>query len=366
MKVLMAAGGTGGHLIPAAALARQLGSVAACMLVTSERPADRMLGGDFPGEWERCGVEPFFPLSRWLRPAAWGRQRRAFAEARRLLERTAPDAVVGFGGYVSAYTVWAASRRRIPTVIHEQNLLPGRANRWLAPWVSGVALSFPESAGRFRGARRIQWTGNPASEGMTLPERAAARRQLGFDAGRPLLLVMGGSQGSVPINRLAEGMWEAAGIGGGAIQLLHLAGSAPEAQRLQGVYRGRGIPARVEPFFKEMPLALAAADLAVGRAGATSIAELVRAGLPAILIPYPHAGGHQRANAGWMEAVGGAVTLEQQGLTAERLGRTVGELIGSPERLNRMRRALRERREGAGKVPLAAWLCELVERDALR
>ena len=254
--------------------------------------------------------------------------------------------VVGFGGYVSAAGVAAARLAGLPTVVHEQNLLPGRANRWLARLASAVAVSFPETKGYLSSRSRVEVTGNLVRPHLGKVDFQQARRAFEFDLERPALLVMGGSQGSQAINTVSARMWEdqPAKIRR-KVQLIHLAGSSAEASSLEETYRRLDLTARVFPYLHEIHHALAAATLAVSRAGATAIAEMVALRLPAVLIPYPHAGGHQRANARWMEAVGGAAVLEEDGLTPQRLWDQVSGLLWAPERLGPMREALRLRED---------------------
>ena len=361
MNVLLVSGGSGGHLVPAMALAEHLQPEDRCVLMSTRRPVDRLLAAEAASavEWETIGLQPFTPLWKWLSPLYLARQLRAAGRVRSVIEKAKPDVVVGFGGYLSAVGVVTARGAGIPSVIHEQNLLPGRANRLLARLADAVAVSFPETKSHLPRRAAVETTGNPIRlqrGGMTAEQ---ARATLGLDREKPVLLVMGGSQGSRAINRLALAVWEAAPAKyKEEIQLLHLAGTEEAATEAGEAYRRLGVRAAVFPFLGRMDLALASATLAVCRAGATGIAELTAMELPSILIPYPYAGAHQRANAEWARGAGGAILLEEKGLTAERLWREVERLLSDPARLAGMRRALRDRSDGQA----AQRLGELVRR----
>lgn len=367
MRILLVAGGSGGHLVPALALAERLQAGGGrCALVSTRRPVDRILSAAqgatetegarsqtwHPIEWLAVDLQGFRPLRRWLSPGFAAGQLRAIGQVRAAIRAARPDAVVGFGGYLSAVAVAAARRQRIPAMLHEQNVIPGSANRWAARLCDAVAVSFPETARFFRGHRRVEVTGNPIRLRPEHVGSAEARRYFGFDTERPVLLVMGGSQGSRAINGLALGMWEELPPEErGRVQVLHLAG--PAAEQVEAAYHRLGMDHRVYPFLHEMELALSAATLAVSRAGATAIAEMAAFGLPALLIPYPHAGRHQLANARWMERAGGAIVLGERGLSPRRLWENVSALLRDVGRLEVMGRTLRARAGRAGPAERA-------------
>ena len=355
MKVLMVSGGSGGHLTPAMALAGHLSGEGRCFLVSTRRPVDRILSEEGGGmvEWETVGLQPFTPVWRWFSPLFVAQQMKAAAQVRSIIGRAQPDVVVGFGGYLSAVGVLAARRADIPVVIHEQNVLPGQANRWLARLADTVAVSFPETARHLPKRAAVETTGNPIrlrAGGITAEE---ARTELGLDPRRPVLLVMGGSQGSRTINRavagMCQGMTPQAREG---IQLLHLTGLHGFTE-MEQLYRRLGVRGKVLPFLHRMECGLAAATLAISRAGATAIAEMAEMRVPSILVPYPHAGGHQRANAHWMQEAGGAIVIEEGDLSPDRLRWEVERLLRTPERLEGMRNSLRGRSDGLAVSRLA-------------
>ena len=364
MKFLLLSGGSGGHLIPALALAETLEPSGRCQLISTRRPVDRLLsdGGQPNVEWSTVPLQPFTPLWRWASPGYVANQLSAIRQVWAMVRRTRPDVVVGFGGYLSAVGVLAARANGIPAVIHEQNFLPGRANRLLARCADAVAVSFPETQRHLRPREAVQVTGNPTHFRPGAISFADARSSFGFDAERPVLLIAGGSQGSHTVNRLAMEMWEQWPAGERQrVQVIHLAGPAGAATVQRG-YERLGVRAAVFPFLRRMETALTAATLAISRAGATTLSELLSFALPSVLIPYPHAGAHQRANARWLQTAGGAVVLEEEALTGERLGAEVRRMLASPARLEGMRQALRARSDGSAAEKLA----ELVRRVARR
>jgi len=362
VNVVLVSGGSGGHLTPAMALAGHLRAGDRCFMISTRRPVDQILSAEGGRllEWETVGLQPFTPLWRWFSPFFVAQQLQAAAQVRSIIGRTRPDVVVGFGGYLSAVGIVAAWSAGIPVVIHEQNVLPGQANRWLARLADTVAVSFPETARALPKGVAVETTGNPIRLRAGALTAEQARAELGLDADRPVLLVMGGSQGSRAINRAVVGMWRRmTPRAREEVQLLHLAGMQGVAE-VEPMYRQLGIQAKVLPFLHRMDLGLAAATLAISRAGATAIAEMAEMGVPSILIPYPHAGGHQRANARWMRESGGAILIEESDLSPDRLLWETQRLLFDPERLERLRRSLRARADGAA----AQRLGELVRRIA--
>jgi UDP-N-acetylglucosamine--N-acetylmuramyl-(pentapeptide) pyrophosphoryl-undecaprenol N-acetylglucosamine transferase len=265
----------------------------------------------------------------------------ALPRARRLLKRLAPDAVMGGGGYVAGPVALAAITLRIPLVLTEADSHLGLTNRLMAPFARRVCLSFPLAG---RDGARYRVTGRPIpSSGR---DERTARERLGIAAGETCVLVFGGSLGARSINRAA-----AEAFAGSDFHVLHIAGERDYPELLaDGLRPGYDLRAYLqEPDFAD---ALAAADLAVARAGG-SVFEIAAHGVPAVLVPYPHAAGdHQSANARWMADAGAAVVISDGELTATRLSSQVAELLGDRERLARMAEASRSlaRPDAAGEV----------------
>jgi len=360
MRTLLVAGGSGGHLIPALTLADHLRNRGPSLVLTTARPIESVLlrpstGSGRSGtsdertplQWVAVDLKRFTPLWRWFWPGYLIHQMKALFRVRSTLRQFRPDVVVGFGGYLSAVGIFLGRMSRIPTVIHEQNVLPGRANRWLSSLTDTVAVSSPQTAKFLSRRARVEVTGTPVRPHLKQGNPQQARAFFRFDDRRPVVVVMGGSQGSQAINRLAVRMWESASAQDRhEVQVVHLAGPA-EIASVEQAYRALGVEARVYGFLREMEMLYAAASLVISRAGATSIAEMTALLVPAILIPYPHAGAHQLANARWMESVGAAAVCEEAGLTPAALWQQLSGFLQRPDRLIQMRAALRAQSNGS-------------------
>jgi len=321
VRALLVAEGSGGHLIPALEVAGALAEAGARVQVWyAHRPHLARLAEELTRARAGGSVEirpmplqaSAGPLARlWRCGALWLSAHRGF-------DSFAPAVVVGFGGWVSVPVILAARQRGIACMLHEQNAVLGGANRWLARRVDGVALSFPETQGLVAGVRSVV-TGMPVRRRIGAPSRAQSARSFGLAPERPTLLILGGSQGSHAVNRLVVDALEGCtATERSAWQLLHVSGPADE-RMVRDAYVRLGAASWVAPFLVDMEAAYAQADLVVARAGASTIAELARCGLPAILIPYPYAGGHQRVNAEAVEASGGGLMIEESEATPARL-----------------------------------------------
>ena len=332
--IVLAAGGTGGHMFPAAALAREL-------LSRGERPVlitDARGGGFGP---DLAGQVPTYRIpaagfaggdmlskANSLTRLAFG-----YVRARFLLRHLRPAAVVGFGGYAALPTTLAATHTRRYLVLHEQNAILGRANRMLAGKAAALALSFPEVAGLDTAARaKARLTGNPVRSTFV----AVGRKPYAVaDATGPLrLLVTGGSQGARVFNDLIPD----------AVQLLPeaLRARLSVSQQVRGTdlaavesrYAGSGVRVELRSFFDDLPERLQGVHLVVARAGASTVTELAAAGRPAILVPYPFAADdHQSANAHALASAGGAWVMPQNDLTPESLAAQMQTLFEDPAHL---------------------------------
>jgi UDP-N-acetylglucosamine--N-acetylmuramyl-(pentapeptide) pyrophosphoryl-undecaprenol N-acetylglucosamine transferase len=330
--ILLAAGGTGGHMFPAEALARELlGRGRRVALVTDRR--GKAFGDALP-EVEVFRIHASAPAGsivarlRGVAELALGT-----LQAQRLVSRLRPAAVVGFGGYPSVPAVLAAQRSRLPTVLHEQNAVLGRANRLLAGNARVIVTSFPAvSQIRPSDAGKLVHAGNPvrpailAVRGLPYPEA---------DGDGPLsLLVTGGSQGARVFSEVVPAAL--ALLPEALRRRIRLSQQArPEdLERARAALASAGIEAEVSSFFKDMPERLAACHLAITRAGASTIAELTVAGRPALLVPYPHAmDDHQTANAQALADAGGAWLLPQGSLTPAVLASRLEALLTMPASL---------------------------------
>ena len=320
-SVLLAGGGTAGHVNPLLAVADALVARRPGVRLTVLGTAEGLEAGLVPEHGLTLAVVPRVPLPR--RPTAdwWrlpGRLRAAVAAADRAIDESGAQVVVGFGGYVSTPAYLAARRRGLPVVVHEQNVRPGLANRLGARWAAVVATTFPATR-----LRHAQVTGLPlrASIAQLLDERAAdpvatrgrAADELGLDPALTTLLVTGGSLGAVSVNRaVAAGAQSLLDAG---VQVLHLTGRGKAADVAAAV---RGLPGaeryHVLEYLTRMELALAVADLVLGRAGAGTVCELAALGLPAVYVPLPVGNGEQRLNAAGVVEAGGGLLVDDAAL----------------------------------------------------
>lgn len=328
--VLFAGGGTAGHVFPAIAVARELERLDPSVEAVFVGTEDRLEGRLVPESGFRLHHIDVLPVPRRLSlgllkvPSALRSAVRACAD---IAKDEGAVGAVTFGGYVSFPLDWAAARLQLPLVIHEQNSVPGLANRFAARWADRIAVTFPGSADRFRHPERVAVTGNPVREEMLALDQDArreeARRHFGLKTDRATLLVFGGSQGARAINQAAVesyGRWAQPE----RLQILHAAGQNLHRETAAGWERvrasGAGPLVRCVDFIDDMAAAYAAADAVVCRAGATSIAELTALGKPAVLVPYPHAtADHQLHNGRALEQAGGATVIEDDDLDASRL-----------------------------------------------
>ena len=324
VRVVIAAGGTAGHVVPAIAVADALRAEGAEVTFVGGERAEAELVPTAGYPFEAIRVEGISRTSAVKAARAGLRAIGGFGAASRILGRLKPDVVMGGGGYVAGPVGAAAVLRRIPVVLTEADSHMGVTNRLLSPVARRVCLAFP-IPGR-TGARYVV-TGRPVPPRET--DRAGARREFGIDEHETCVLVFGGSLGARSINLAAV---EA--FAGARFRVLHIAGRRDFAD-LQAPGPHYVLRDYVSPFGR----ALAAADLVVGRAGG-SVFEVAQYGLPSILVPYPHASAdHQTTNARWVEQEGAAIVIADAELTGPRLAREVGELLADPSRLRAMAEA---------------------------
>ena len=354
--IVLAAGGTGGHVFPAEALASALiGRGLRLALVTDRRGA--AYGGTL-GQLDTHRIRAGGIAGRGLakRLGAAVELGLGVMQARALLGRLRPAAVVGFGGYASVPGVVAATMRGIPTVIHEQNGVLGRANRLLAGRVARIATSFPEVA-----LVDPRLTERVVHTGMPVRPRIQALRDTPYPAiagAAPIrLLVLGGSQGARVLSDVVPAALLALPESLRARLRVAQQCRPEDLERVRDAYAGAGIVADLDHFFADVPERLAAANLVVARAGASTVAELTAMGRPAILVPYPHAiDDHQTANAHAIEDHGGAWLMPQDGFTASTLSARLAQLFAAPETLARAAECAAR----AGRADAALRLADLV------
>jgi UDP-N-acetylglucosamine--N-acetylmuramyl-(pentapeptide) pyrophosphoryl-undecaprenol N-acetylglucosamine transferase len=332
MRFAIACGGTGGHLFPGLAVAEVLRERGhEVLLFVSEKEVDARALQAHP-DMERETL-PSIGLPSALSPAMIGFVRRLLASLGKcgaVYRSWRPDAVLGMGGFTSIAPLVAARWRGIPAFLHESNAIPGKANRLAARFCREVLLGFGACAKHFP-ARPTRVTGTPVRRELTaaVPAPGEARLRLGLAPGRTTLLAMGGSQGASGINVLLG--QAAPHLADADLQIVHLAGER-NAEKVADTYAAAGVPARVLPFCDRMQDIYPAADLAVSRAGASSLGELSTFSLPSVLIPYPHAAeDHQRLNAGIFVEAGASRLLDEKGATGDSLARMLRSLLDSPD-----------------------------------
>ncbi len=349
LRVVIAGGGTGGHLYPGIAVARELLRRHPDAQITFAGTARGIEARVIPREGfeldtlRSVGLKGASPVARLrgllLIPLSG-------LDAWSILSRRAPNLVIGVGGYSSGPVVAMAIVRRIPTLLLEQNAVPGLTNRLLAPAVSAAAVTFESTAAYF--GRRAIVAGNPVRAEFVSESAAPGVR----DPGPPRVLIFGGSQGAHAINlAMVEAAPQLAAYRGG-MAITHQTGER-DLELVRDGYRRAGLEARVEPFLFTMDREIKSADLVVCRAGATTIAELTAAGRAAVLVPLPTAADdHQRKNAEVLAQAGAAEVMEQRNLGGATLADRIVQLVDNPARLNAMAAAARAmgRPDAAGVI----------------
>ncbi|MDR3344043.1 MAG: undecaprenyldiphospho-muramoylpentapeptide beta-N-acetylglucosaminyltransferase [Oscillospiraceae bacterium] len=345
MKILIAAGGTGGHINPALAAAaalRELSSECEILFVGARGKMEERLVPQAGFELRLIDAAGFYrsasPKAMLHNARALALLAKSTAQVLSILRDFRPDAAAGFGGYVSGSVLRMAQSRGIPTVIHEQNAFPGITNKALAKRAEAVLLTSPEAEKYLQTRVPCRVTGLPVRSALLAANRTESRFMLGLDE-RPFVLSMGGSLGAKPINSAMPDVF-AAHAQSADCHLMHAAGTEEAAAAFRALLEERGVRlagARhltVRPYITDMARCLSAADLVVCRAGASSLAEFRALGKPSILIPSPYvAENHQYHNAKALADKGAAVLLEEKDLGSGRLVREVDALLSDPARL---------------------------------
>jgi len=339
LRLLIACGGTGGHIFPASALAAHIKS--------AHPDADISFAGVFnshiEGILKKSGYKTFsikaggMPrgLNILIAPF-FVKAARSFFLAVEILKREDIHIVVSMGSFSGAPFVFAGKFLGLPVLVHEQNILPGRANRLSGYFADRIAISFDKTASYFskRMKRRIVCTGNPVREEIHGIKKEDALKFFDFDANKFTILVTGGSQGAHAIN-IAIAL-AAKGLDKNKFQILHLAGKS-DCEFASREYNLLGIKNKVFSFFDDMGKAYAASDLIISRAGAITIAEITSLGIASILVPYPHGDAHQRENAKVLQNRNAGVIIEEKYLTKERLLAAIKDLSENRNKLEEMK-----------------------------
>ena len=360
MKVVIAGGGTGGHLFPALAVGEVLQERGhEVVIFISEKDIDALATKERTEfRFEKL---PSIGMPRLLSPAIFPFVKRfneSLSPVRALYKKFAPDAVLGMGGFTSTAPILAGRLRKVPTFLHESNAIPGKANKLNARMCDSVLLGFEDCAKYFPRSR-CEITGTPIRRSLAerVP-REEALASFGLEPDRKTLLVMGGSQGAHGIN---EALIKAlASLKDLPLQMIHLTGAQDE-QLVIANYRREGVLAYVAAFCARMEAAYSAADFAISRSGAASLTELSHFGIPSLLIPFPQAAeNHQALNAGIFERRGAAAVIAQSAVTEAALAEKVRWFLDDSARLQKMSEQSRE----LAPKNAAARVADVLERSA--
>ena len=356
IRIVIAAGGTGGHLFPGLAVAQEFKARhgAAVTFITSPRPVTTKILENSGLAWEAVASRALLGQGLFARLRTWWGLPWSIRQARQRLQTLAPHLVLGMGGYTSGPVGLAAWSLKIPLALHEQNALPGFANRYLSRLAARVFVSFPASLGQFRGDLAVL-TGNPI--------RAEFFQEMAPRPPEPFtVLITGGSQGAHHLNmEVLAALRELTDLQG-RLQFLHLTGEA-DREAVAAGYEQAGFAARVEAFSTAMPALMARAHLIVCRAGASTLAELAAVGRAALLVPYPFAANnHQEFNARFLAEAGAAELILNKDFTGALFAGKIRELMAQPDTLARMEDASRRLARPEAAKEIVEGCLELIKR----
>jgi UDP-N-acetylglucosamine--N-acetylmuramyl-(pentapeptide) pyrophosphoryl-undecaprenol N-acetylglucosamine transferase len=351
MRVVVSGGGTGGHIYPALSLIKEIKKNhknAEILYIGTEKglEADIVPREGIPFETihitgfkRKLSFENFKTVTRFLTGAR---------RAKQLINKFKPDVVIGTGGYVCGPVVFAAAKLKIPTVIHEQNSVPGLTNKFLSKYVDRVAICF-EEAKQFFPKEKVVFTGNPRATDVLDINPEAGRESLNLNPNKKTVLIVGGSRGARPINDAFLSVideWSKKDY-----QVVYVTGAVhydAVMEKVKGSNHSDNVI--IKPFIHNMPDVLGAIDLIVARAGATTLAEITALGLPSILIPSPYVtNNHQEKNANALKTSGAAIVVKEQDMNGKRLQKDIDNVLTVTKKWNEMHLAAKEL-----GVPLAA------------
>lgn len=333
LKIVMAGGGTGGHLFPGIAIAREFkkrNPASEILFVSTGNPLERTVVAKSGFAMATISVEGLKGRDLWRQIRAAIKLPRSMFQAVRILKRTRPHLVIGLGSYSAGPTVLSAWLRGIAIVLHEQNLLPGITNRFLARFADRICVSFDETAGQFE-ADKVLWTGNPVRPDiLDRRQKETGAHGLSEADSKFTVLIVGGSQGAHSVNLAVIEALEHL-QDDNRFKFIHQTGTADKAL-VSAAYARHGVAASVEAFFEDMAACYESADLIICRAGATTIAEITALGKPAIFVPFPHAAdNHQVLNANSLVKNGAAELILEENLDGAVLAKRIGYLCAHPE-----------------------------------
>ncbi len=328
MNILIGGGGTGGHIYPALALARYARKIDPDSRILFVGSAAGMESRIVPAAGFQLQTIPASGFKRTVK--GLGRTMTdlfaGIREAAGIIDRFKPQVIFGTGGYVAGPLMIAGVIKRFPVVIHEQNAIPGMTNRWITPFVKKVCLSFAETAERLPSRSKTIFTGNPRAAEVQAVSREEGCRQFGFDAEDQIILVYGGSRGAQQLNQVVSD-YLAAGLLPETLKMIYITGDI-YYDEIRTKLPDLPDQVRLLPYLENMPVALAAADLALTRSGATTLAEITALGVPAILIPSPNVvNNHQYYNARILADRDAAVLIEEKDFNRQRLQNELSRLF---------------------------------------
>lgn len=342
MRILVTGGGTGGHIYPGLAFIKymkQVDKTNEFLYIGAKRglenkiiPNEKIpfLTLEIQGFKRKLSLENLKTVRLFLK---------SIGQAKKILKEFRPDVVIGTGGYVSGAVVYAAAKLKIPAIVHEQNSVPGITNKFLSKYVSKVAICF-EDAASFFPEEKVSMTGNPRGQEVASTEKSEILTDFGLEAAVPTVLIFGGSQGARKINEAFEEALP--DLADKPYQILYASGSQ-YYDKLMTVVKASGLQLKnvsIQPYIHQMAEVMANADLLVGRAGATSIAEFTALGLPAILVPSPYVtNDHQTKNARSLEKAGAAVMIADADFTGPALVQALDSIMCDPAKKQAMAEA---------------------------
>lgn len=339
MKIVVSGGGTGGHIYPALALVKEIQKTnedAKFLYIGSMNGLEEKLVARENISFEAIKISGFKRKISLDNVKTVTNFLKAVAKCKKMLKEFQPDVVIGTGGYVCGPVVYAAAKLKIPTIIHEQNSVPGLTNKFLSKFVDKVAICFEEAATYFP-SNKVVFTGNPRASEVVGQDGMKGRLSLGLSTTKPLVTIFGGSRGAKPINDAVLNMLP--NLKNKEYQVLYITGDVHFEKVISKVKEIDGlVNVKVVPFIYNMPEVLASTDVCVSRAGATTLAELTVLGIPSILIPSPYVtNNHQVKNAESLKKQDAAKIILEPELTDEVLLETIESIILDKEKTKQMK-----------------------------
>ncbi len=343
MRIVITGGGTGGHIYPGLAIARSWEKKAELVFLGHKDKLEGQVVPEAGFKLIPIDVSPIPRKNLLGLVRAGGNALRGTWQSWSFLRKFRPDLIIGTGGFVAGPPLLAAFFLRIPIILHEQNAYPSLTNRIMARKARVVCISMPPARNHLQRSRELLVTGNPVRPEILEYDREKARQELELEEKDRMLLIMGGSQGARSINKAVVNWVKEADLPSNW-RIYHATGrdnfsQVEQSYREEEIRTGEGSQIRLKAYIENVGQVLAAADLFVGRSGATTVAEIMARDLPAVLIPYPHAAeDHQKANARFLQEKGSAIILPDAELDAGKLGGMVEELLNDHNQLEKMRK----------------------------